>query len=1435
MKKLTKIFVIVLSVALLVGAMVLVASAAEKDVAWDENNYAIAIYTDAAAFEADKADGKYESAAKTFNDLDAAFKFLKANVGQYSYIAFTNDYNVGGLTGGSYSSISMDAGSGSNVTLDLNGCTINVPVVQVRETAEEVTDTNNRYHFLTTKAGTTVTIIGNGATVETAVSFVQHNETATLNIDGGEGGLTIKAINGYNYITGTKTLEKRASAVFAGSYFIKLASPTWTTGLGSAPVLNMTGNVDFIRTYSSVMAGVEVTGVATLNIGSTDPSVSTHVTYVEPTNLGAEQKSNDWRCRAFGYGFITFTFGSKYTEWDKNTIVAKANINNATVDTFGSRVAAFDSNFSKVGDDDVPKLTIKDSVVTMDDFVANTSSAIGSNNAHSGMFLLYWNSKVHVDIESSVIRQNHGHTVFNGGNSPTDAQKNSPANALVTVKDSSVLSRNVKDSGAYPMMRYVGAAVFENSFVFADTVATYGATWRPYSAEDTVVTDWPWYVDQGITTGVGVMVKEGCTTNITNVAGRRNNADDASYDKAHGKVPLSGSVDDGTAVYAVPGFYIPVNYQTYDFTEDDATATSTRVGSLYLVQSKATGSTSPLSAEWKKDHIIYPFTPGTMNGLTASSTSKTGGTHDGLSLINTDRTGVYTFENNPTDTDNVYAVVRNGNYKASSTSGPYFYRNIGRTTSATATGSHTVGSPTNYSIDNYQYYVLDVDVMTPTGTFPKGSNFSLRFKNAYINSSGAEDSRASEVNLNISESGSITASGASGSYQLDCTPGKWHHLTIVVEMPLKEDKSAVKLGTLRDDADMHLYVDGVKVKTFTGVFPNANFDTASYYYYAEGTSDSDKGLDGVHNYAGLNEIRINSSRVTSDPGTNPAFAFDNIGIYYVPVTMGATLDEALAASIFREATSSKDLPVAGYSSKYAAQDEAEVESLIGKYAAGVADGSVTDGALKLYCDYAGEALDPYKIAKAAGGEFTSFTYVSNGFDLPFLEAICTVEEAETAGTYKVTLRDDVAIVTFDDLDPTTENETFYITKDSAASGITFPTIKNPQKITLKYGELILDGWGLEAGKDAITADTVIDGDVTLYPAIKSTRGTYSDGVYFNLALQDNLAINLYVPEAVIQDEVDGLNFVEFNYQYDKDNTWSKTSGYVEDDYHRYTIWPSIYKFNDKINYKLIYTSDYEGKTYTFEAVYQISALVYCEYVLANNYTAQEKELVANFLRYGREYIQSLALRNPSTTSYSESLAAIDVVYGKYAHLCTKYDNSILTENIIDTATVNAEIGKYIGDITLSANRDRLQFILSDMAETVTIGEGEEAVTYKVGVKTITVSALGPVVKNGKLTTGTFTLGAASNCEKNDGYYTKYLTQNSKPHYIFNEMTITAKIDLIDAEGNVVKTVTETGKYNLATYYSKISEASKPNYTNLFLALNELSKSANAYRYYAEEK
>ena len=1410
MKKLAKILVLVLSVALLVGALLIVASAnetkAEPDyLTWTEEKVLAVYYTGSAdKYAADKADGVFDQCDASYNTYAEAVDDAANHcaTGKPAYIVLTKNFNVGAsemnLTGTAEAPLKSDSTvnvTGSVITIDLNGYDLNLLLNSyVKTGATAVTDLTTQR--MKGNGATDLKFIGNGGTIRVGGNLFQFNGGGgNVTFDGGDGGLNIVAAVGYAYDYNTGSLiphdtSKYAvaekSSNFPGSEGIVKG---WNGNYAktSASNVNILGDVTFTRenkTCVSFVCMYHTVGGFNINIGKADADATKRDTATFTVVEGSSAS----------YGYRTFVHRDDQKKENNQDVLlsyslkSTINVNNATIKVADSKfVDVYAQNFANATADDYITYNVKNSTL---DFT-------GAKGAARNGFNLAGNGKVpyRITVDSSEIYDDT--TCFNGGDST--------GNALIQIKNCyvSVVS---KDGVPTTFSQKVGTLIAENSWFNVGYFTNKGIYWKDYNKEDTT-TAWPEYAST--VGGYGVIVKDG--NYFTNTADKGNNS---TAKKSPGVYTDAGSGSNRLGNNG-NGKWIQV------FENKHGAFFWNMVGDTLSAPaiSGATGG-----------YLTFNGTVGTeAKDQTATNTLTFAG-HTlvlGTGTNAKSRVGKYTVKaNSVTGDTNTYVshTYYQDASKSYSTSQPYFYF---------STNSMSATSEATYKINDYAYYTIDHDLMTTKECFTDAFNVQFFFR-SYVDGTSYQ----SGAYIILNEDGTWTSPSGTETYKMDYVPGEWKHITYVLEMPLKADGS-VDYVNMYDDAKIHLYIDGSYKQTFTKVMPadSGNGTSFEVVKYKDG---------GKH--AGVSEVRVSYVGGNQVGRDGAETAIDNL--YFARYAKGNDFTADQLGKLYQsyDIDYPEDIPFASYKiageTKYAAQSDLPTYIMYAMYGQPYAE-------YQLHTDYKG-VLDLDEFAKANGlPDFDTFVTMAGGtfkVDIKTNGNKLTIAdhnyvEEYDAKTQTLTLRSptdaDMITITFDDLDPATVDATIKVLPGKTVKADQFPAYETVVKES-DYAKLYFNGWTKTLGEAPLAEIKVEDKDITLVPGVKivSTLGD----ILFNVSANDNTALNYYVPVewyldatgeedlipgfkiVAIQNQRENAKISEFKVMAPTNYTQYDYNG---KEYYCFTSYPEIANIDKTLSFIITYEFVYEGVTFTASATYVTSALDYCERVFAGNFTAAEKEIAANYLRFAYEYVNALTVLNPKNEAYKASLARIEAVYTDAAKAyCTKYETDILADKGDKDLD---DLSDYIAEGGFAINGTRFNLQLSFKAGSKV--KGVQLTTY--GIAADRNKPLG----GGKYEAAYNTIAVGSHSSQNkveNGYYTYYNTANLVPYNMFETITIVLTIDDGTETGKQV-----VGTYSLAAYYNdlltlegdkKLSDEAIAAYANVFYATKELGDSVLAYRF-----
>ena len=1426
MKKLTKILILVLSVALLVGAMVLVASAAEDEVPVWTQEKVIAVYQTEEDFKAAKADGDY-SGAQLFNTLQGAFDYCKNN--KYTYVALLADWE-----NGEYVLTDAIHNAGSSLTLDLNGKTLSFSVNYKSSSSAAA------YNSITLDSGCkTLTVVGNGGTFQSSYTLIQNAGNNAVVLKGGEGGLTLRSIDGYYMNEGVAT--PLSSAKYPGSFMFKGGNEQATSGYQSAS-FTVVGDVNFERANDAQRIYFNLVGNSVINIG----------TETEKANITCTDTLNAHNSTNVSGLIVPASYDNNLGIYKQEGMALGVTVNivNADIDLFSEKLLATGSNIAKNTDDnDIIKVHVKNSNIYSKDYDDrdNTYASGGNNSYFAGIFYnYYYNTRMDLHIEGCTIEAAHGQYVFSG---TTQNSNGTGKIALSTIRvDDSTLISKSKTGSKLPISRYLTNIVYTNSYLVTDGIASFGALWRPYDANDTDV-EWPWFAKNGTTAGIGILVAEGCYFDADVITSAKASCD---YKNNHG-IAHTHSDKTCTATTAARGTYTGKNYYACDFTTDNDNAKAVQLYNLktntqkyYVMLADGDFKNSVVTSNTG----IVSFNGGTVGKEYVDGTSP----GFGLSWILTTTSGGVTYPrcgkftvaaNEVTGTaDNKYLVhtfYANTEGKTYKTD-PYINTYV--------TGSSTVSAtaPAVFTVDDVQYYAVDVDYMTTT-EYCGGAYVTFYLKSNYYNANNEAKYTSNMIRVDLSADGTWTASGGDKeTYKMDYTPGVWQHFTFVLEMPTKtvEGEKVVALGNLVEDVKVHLYVDGKLANTFDHVLSDANVDKAEYHIGGS--------LEGEHPHTAVQDIRFGFGSV-ADAATAASkrneTAIDNFAITRYPAALEMSLDEVASyvtnAQVALGIEQPKDIPFATYKTEsgYKTADQAFISDFIVNALFGDpyqefelhadAKGVIDLDAIAQGYDI--ETFEELVETLTEDGTF-SFTIKTNGYKLELSENPYIEDNDGQTLTLRTATEDEMITITFDDLDPATENKSIKVLPGKTVTADKFPAAINAT-YEAAYTTLVVNGWATTKYGTALTEIEIGEEDITLYPAVKAVS-ELSD-ILFNIRSNDILTFNFYIPVELVDDRtnntIDGFELkdkIRFSYEYGTKGAASLgqttiSSDIVEIEGHKYylkTLWPNVAYFSVETAIVIDYTVEYDGVQIDASAIYAISALDYCEYVLDNakTYKATEVDVAANYLRYGYEYLNALAILNSNAT-YADRAATIKASYDKYAAAGVKfseYEMDLLNDK---GNTEAGDLTKY-ADLSVSINSYRVQLIITPK---------DDVKISKINVTTVGWAADGSLADGTPLYNEAKKISIASqnaiklddNKTTND-FYTKDYVFNSQNIAAHNTFGVFEVVFTLEDGSTVSGTVSLEDYYNDLIYfgYADVAEV----YANVFYAIKEFGDAVVANRF-----
>ena len=1387
MKKLVKILTVTVCAALLLFATLFAASAASGQdslpttadhVEWTEDKV-IKVYDTEAAYLAAKESGIYDKdCALSTNKLGEALSHASSK--GKGWILLTADYAEGRSfikddnSALQYASVAF---YNKSVTVDLNGKVLSLAVNRwVNSSGKEALVAYQRFQ---TSGSGSITVVGNGGTLLTASNLVQFSSGGgSVTLDGGVGGLNVVACTGYTYNVSSDKYV--ANTTFSGSEgIIKNAKQGYSQT--SANVVNILGEVTYVRengAVASFICAYPTVGGFDINIGEYSADKSVRNTAVL-TALDVKGSASDsgvarlivHRDDAYDPDLVTkdgevVSDGPLNDVLVDNALLSTVNITNATVNCKDQKFSSlYNKNYEAATDDDLITYNIDRSTLNFKGF----------DNAYTDIYGFSIKSTVSYRININ------GSEIYDGANFVNSSVKEvasateNTVRALTVIKNSYV---SVTDANDLPttFVQRPGTIIAEDSYFNVGAFANLAVYWIDYNGgngklANGSVPKWPTYAKE--VGGYGAYVKDG--NYFTDTASKGN---DSTAKKSPGENSGRGFNSNKLGSLGKGTWYddtLSVAYgRTLWYSVSDAVAAAPSSVSAYYTFDGKVGSS------------LYDHTSSYVKTLAGASVC--------IGAANTtSRPGKFTVAKSAlSDGANTYlnhTYWEEGSVKYSH-SQPYVYFEANNTFSATDAATHT--------IKEFAYYAIDLDLMTRT-RFTEGFNPQFFFRSYY--DGGSVIGGAS---ITLSEDGTWKSAVGTDSYKMSYTPGKWQHLTFVLEMPLASDGS-VDILSFYEKAKIHLFSDGKFLYTFTGVVSQANFKKA----------ESFKG-DG--SYAGLSEVRIAYGGTNQKGLSGAETSLDNVFFTRYPLGSGySPADISGYYYTYRDSLgliTPPDVPLATYGDKVITADNAEA-GLIEYYKA-LLNGTTTD-ALRLYADFNG-SFDPLSIAKSLGKGFVDIKCISDGYTF-------NVDPDK----YSVTTTADVTTVT-----RKTVTTTWY-----APDGSVYETVTSyvGDTLTVPKAYTATNNWyrsyytWVDAEKNEL-GSTVISNVDTAYYCRYDSCSADMQLISYNLRFMGHVGIELYVPE---DDRPDGIKSITvYNVTSGEAKTMSGSKN-VKAGGKYYTRYGGMYagalNLGSRFDLRIEMTVETpDGETVILPSTFTLCALDYLDYVVSySQYYKDQMPLVADMLQFSMELYKQINGQNTDITK-----AAFYNLYNKTA----SYRTPLTGEGSPEFSRENAA---KVDPSALGAYATGLRFVASNY-------ESGFALDFKEPVKDASGNYVGGYVTDidfiidGYLQYSTdisldfnFNSGVVTHDMRKNLYYATYSTSplmvkkaqsgNISVHNITDD-EITIVLHVVNSKG---ETEQVRGTYNLDAYYYAIADTN-PNFARFLTALKAYSESAILYRY-----
>ena len=1351
MKKLQKILIVALSVALLVCAVVFTASAAEKSYEFNENNDAFVVYKDEAAFKADKAaENEWAGAKLRCNYLGDALTYAEKN--SCKYIALVEDWELGekGIPKGN-SQFNINT---SGLTLDLNGHTMSFSVYTGYTTSDGTRA--DAYQWLRIMASN-ITLVGNGGAIEGVMTLIQLVDNYTFTIKGGEGGITLRSITGKQ--VDTEGIWSNYTS-YPGQFLVNLGN--------KSPVLNVEGKVNFERQNENTKAIIKSDSSGTVNVGIANGERS----YISCTDTAGSK----------GLGTEPTMSALFHIKRKAETASQSStfNIVNADIDLLGERLFGADSYTTL--ESGIQYVNIDNCKIVVDDHEAN-----GDGNI-KGLIRINHSARIYITVTNSDITTLKNTKLLNYYKSGNNAT----APIGYTVFKNCKISSKEASGNSNIMVESVGNVVFEDCHLsYGYAIATNSIRWTPYD-ENTTYENYTWSEASKIIGGVGVLVKEGCTFTARANRSARDNPGAFAYNSGEIGSFVSG---EGANTLAGPEGKFMWFYNL---------ANNTYVRILTTPEHKNTLVTSPSGIQ--TFNSVADGTYGSNNTVPANVTS----TRNIEWVLTRDGAGRYgkvtVAKANAFNTEtgsfaassNKYVTVEYGpktipegdttTYKTD----PYFYTRFTGLNNYAYSSFKQIGtafSSSNlpiYTVDDIQYYSIDLDLMTPDAQFATGLYIRV-----YLKTVSGSSTYETQLTLTMDSNGKWSSNGGGGgSVNMAYTPGVWQHITAVLEMPTKtvDDKTVIDFDSLGSSIKWHLYADGVLLKTFTDAAPNTNFTKA--------IADE----NGRHTLCGVQEVRLGLTSQSSARNESDTTCIDNFATAQYPVALGMTLADTAAYMANAQAklgiTCPDNLPVATYGGVciYAGDDP---EPALLEYIKGTTNGSITD-VLNLYAD-----ITVSEAFEAALEGVKSFTYKGNGYTISGIEEYCNVSYNEDSDLYVVSLKSREYTVNWYDLDGA------LLKTEVVEEGSILNMLDSPM-LTESNGWYKTKYVWLDKAGNEISEGHEVNGNLDLTKSFGEFV-PYVTVASYTLKLMTQIELEFFIAEENVAAEVsnikfcgnsaalkliDGVGYLKF--------ATGIYSGVVD-----FSVIKSIpFSFD---------VTDENGKVHTLTSAFETSVEAYVSYVVANqSYYTEEISVIADLLQYHVELYKALyPTEDVTATAYYKLLSSV-------SEHATDLDG--VTFNKDEALTAGEQLSAYVDGIQFVANGYASAFQLNLKDYTANGGYIVKEIAFVIdgylAESTATANA-GSVVYGIRSGDGEFTKDAS-------GSYTMVRSINIP---VYNVISDELKILLYVSKTGEDTVEVISGTYNFDAYSAGVLEKYPDDAILPFLkAVKAYAQSAAEYRY-----
>ena len=820
MKKITKILIVTISFIVL-SSLLALALTANAAVTVNENAKHFRLYANKAEAEADKASG--------FNNIPSGgeYDLLGAAVaaipeGSEGYIVLTKDYSSGNdIMQSDFSPIVRN----KTVTFDVNGK--NIDLLSHTHFTYNEDGSINKFttlsQFIYVNRGGVMNIVGKGA-VRCSFSFAVITADGQLNING--GGLSFTAYRVYN-----STTKEHFTGCDANNDSVAIPSGKGITQGFSGGYILKAGDVNGSNQSKPTL---NLTGTVTISKGGYGTTSLVSVAGGACVNIGDKSGTATAITAGTDYTGATFITLLKQSS-ETHTVVGEINVQNATLNSVRCLAFTVNDKYASASLAESPKINVSNSTLNFKGTATDYAS-----------FRFLSNSRCVVNISGGKIISDDKAIFDNAATGATLPKQSIQLDGVAI--ELSASGKAVFVNNAAAKLRNCTLTIPTGAYV-----SNGGYAWIDSESADNTLG------------GYGIFVYDG------NFFSR-----------------------DLTVPHVEPGAY-------------------SASGEIFAVEHATSGLVNTISDKYGwtgksvliKDAHLFPQIALSSSSIPVVSTyetsslesyyNKTDGKNvavDNFSLIigtGGVRSGLYSVKQQAINSNNKY-FTHEYYYNTSTMApgNPSPYLSFGTAATASVNSSTGVISPTNSPLDQFKYYVIDMDIMTPTGAYTDAFGASFYFRSYYPNKKA--DGTYERLYYYFTSTGIVLSANGewtfvtnnSIKYKMDTTPGRWHHISLVLELSSKTDDSGAEVvdASTISESKLHLYVDGKFAATCTNALSTSmNLTDTNVKYYQ-------KSLQ----YTAMEEVRIAFKDQSEVIDEDNETAIDNVAVTKYAFGSGLSID-----------------------------------------------------------------------------------------------------------------------------------------------------------------------------------------------------------------------------------------------------------------------------------------------------------------------------------------------------------------------------------------------------------------------------------------------------------------------------------------------------------------------------------------------------------------